>query len=66
MIKKRHCWTAFCDNCGEDVFGYSDYNPHFETKEDIIEALEDENIDVQDGKHFCSTECWRRYYKIKE
>lgn len=49
MIKKlkKPCYVVLCDNCGEDVFGYSEYNPHFETKQDALEAF---NYNIFSGK----------------
>lgn len=65
MIKrlKKSCWVAKCDECGEDLFGM-EYIPHYETKQELMEAIENDNIDKQDGKYFCSTECWRKHFKI--
>jgi hypothetical protein len=59
MIKrlKKPCWIATCDNCGEDLFGYSEGILHFETKKELIEQIKEE-ADTQGKKHFCSTKCW--------
>ena len=60
---KKVCWIVICDECGEEVFRTDEYNSHFATKKEAMDMIEIDNIEQQEGKHFCDTECWRRHYK---
>jgi len=66
MMKRnpRPCWIVLCDMCEEDVFG-GDFTAHFSTRDEAIEAIKENDIDTQEGKCFCSHECWRKFVGLE-